>query len=276
MAFLDSIVGILSNPLVIISAVLWLLAYVSLKYTKNGKKYLHYMFPFLLLLRTERFNMFFRKLASRGRRVWRGIFNVGIVVAFATMVFALYFFVKNLFSLIFTPKIENAVAPLIPGVTVSFDFFSYLVIPIIIILTVHESCHAIASEIDDIKIKSSGLLAAGVLVFIGFGAFVELNDQRLFAKDIKRSTRMRIITAGVMGNMVTAGVVLLLVLNFSSLMAVGYSTSSFRVTYVLPESEGGFNQNNIMVEMWSWISMEPCLIMKTGSHWVRSWIIRLL
>ena len=130
MAFLDSIVGILSNPLVIISAVLWLLAYVSLKYTKNGKKYLHYMFPFLLLLRTERFNMFFRKLASRGRRVWRGIFNVGIVVAFATMVFALYFFVKNLFSLIFTPKIENAVAPLIPGVTVSFDFFSYLVIPI--------------------------------------------------------------------------------------------------------------------------------------------------
>ena len=91
------------------------------------------------------------------------------------------------------------------------------------------------------------MLAAGVLVFIGFGAFVELNDQRLFAKDIKRSTRMRIITAGVMGNMVTAGVVLLLVLNFSSLMSVGYSTSSFRVTYVLPESEGGFNQNNIMV-----------------------------
>ncbi len=205
------------------------------------------MFPFVLLLKTEKFNQFFKKLASKGKTGWIWFFNVGIVVSFAAMIFAIYFFINNLFSLISAPKIENAVSPLIPGVTVSFNFFSYLLLPIVIILTIHETCHAVASEIDGIKVKSSGLLAAGIFILIGFGAFVELNEHRIYAKDIKRGTRLRIMAAGVMGNFVTAGIFFLLVLNFGALMSIGYKTSSFQVTYVLPENEGGYNQNNIQV-----------------------------
>ncbi len=245
MAFLDSIINGVTNPLVIISLILWIIFYIIVKYTKNGKKYFHIMFPFVVLLKTERFNQFFKKLASKGKTGWIWFFNAGIVVSFAAMIFALYFFINNLFSLVSAPKLENAVSPLIPGVTVSFNFFSYLLIPIVIILTIHETCHAVASEIDGIKVKSSGLLAAGILVLIGFGAFVELNEHRIYAKDIKRGTRLRIMAAGVMGNFVTAGIVFLMVLNFGALMSVGYTTSSFQITYVLPESEGGFNQHTI-------------------------------
>ena len=103
MTLLDSFISGLTNPLIILSLILWILFYIIIKYTKNGKKYFQMIFPFVLLLKTERFNRFFRKLASKGKLFWIWFFNVGIVVAFIAMIFAVYFFINNLFSLISAP-----------------------------------------------------------------------------------------------------------------------------------------------------------------------------
>ncbi len=244
-SFGEFLFGLVAHPLFQISLVLWVLVYVLSRLMKKESQTFTYLFPFLILIRTKQFNKIIKKISQHGQKIWRTLFNVGIVAAFLTMVFSVGFFIYNLYSLIFAPQIENVIAPLIPGVTVSLPQFTQFIIPLIIILTVHELCHAVASEIDEVPIQSSGLLAAGVFYLIGFGAFVELEERYIYSPKTSPWTRLRIMTAGIWANLLTGLLFVLLIANFATVVSGTHTHQVVMVENVVSQNEGGFNEGNL-------------------------------
>ncbi len=243
----ETIINVITQPIVIISAVFWAVAFILAKILGKKKDRITIAFPFLVLLRSKVFNRMFRKIGSKHKKFWRIWFNIGAIVSFILMLGALYFFISNFFQLIFDPKPENAILPLIPGVTISFPMFSYLLLPILINLTFHEFSHAIAAEVDGVQVKSSGIMGAGIFAIIGFGAFVEVDDFQIYNREVDWKTRIRTYAGGIWSNIIIAGIFLLL-LNFSpQLTQIGYSRTTFQVDHVLSAAEGGFNENNIEI-----------------------------
>jgi membrane-associated protease RseP (regulator of RpoE activity) len=151
-----------------------------------------------------------------------------------------------LVALIVNPKPENALMPLIPGVTINLITFSYFIIPLLIVLTVHEFSHAIAAEIDGIKIKSSGLMGGGIFFVVLYGGFVEIDEFQLESRKVSSKTRLRVASAGIWSNIILAGIFYLLVNNFPAIMSTYYNGEVFQIDQVVPLNQGGFNEYNIM------------------------------
>ncbi|MHA1871654.1 MAG: site-2 protease family protein [Promethearchaeota archaeon] len=184
-------------------------------------------------------------MGNKYPRVWRLIWNIGIFVSFSFTIYGFYFFFNNLMELFKAPSIENVITPLIPGVTVKFSIFSYLILPILFVITIHEFSHAMAAEADGIEIKSTGIFGSGVFFIIGFGAFVEVDEFRVRSPKTKFWTKLRISAAGTFSNAIEALIAFILILNFNGLMSFSYSSEVFSVTNVVPTYEGGYNYNNI-------------------------------
>ncbi len=239
------IISFLQNPLFIISAIFWIISFILIKVLGKKKENITLMFPFLIMFRTKVFNKFFQKISRKYNRFWKIIWNIGIIGSFILMLFALYFFISNLIILIIQPQVENALIPLIPGVTISLPMFSEFLLPLLITISVHECSHAIAAEIDGIEVKSSGIFGAGVFFIIGYGAFVEVDEFQLYSKKYKSETRLRVAAAGVWANIMVALLCFILLNFFSPLMKLSYGAQTFQVEEVLDSKEGGFNQNNI-------------------------------
>ncbi|OLS13848.1 MAG: membrane-associated Zn-dependent protease [Promethearchaeota archaeon CR_4] len=172
---------------------------------------------------------------------------MGIFVSFAFLIYGLWYFSSNLFSLIVSPRLENAVIPLIPGVTINFlDFITYLILPVLFVLTFHELGHGVAATAEKLEVKSTGVFAAGAFFLVGFGAFVEPNEQKYRSRHFPRLAKMRIASAGPFVNIIEIGIAFLLILNFPGLISLGYSPRYFSIQHVSTTAEGGFNENNLV------------------------------
>jgi membrane-associated protease RseP (regulator of RpoE activity) len=242
------LVEFVSSPLFIISLVFWIIGYgLSKALAKKNPTAITFFFPFIALFRTKVLNRLFRLIASRARRLWRFIWNTGIVVSFILMMYALYFIVSNLVALIVNPLPQNALLPLIPGVTIDLPTFTMFILPLLIVVTVHEFSHAIAAEIDNVTIKSSGILGGGIFFVVLYGAFVELDEFHLDSRKVSSKTRMRVASAGIWSNVLLALLVFGLIYgnNFAGLMRIGYEREVFRINQVIPLNEGGFNEGNV-------------------------------
>ncbi|QEE14838.1 site-2 protease family protein [Promethearchaeum syntrophicum] len=247
MTFVEVLLGFITEPIFIISCIFWILTLILIKVLGKKKENVTLFFPFLVLFKSKIFNRFFKKISGKGRRLWKLWWNIGIIVSFLLMIYAIYFFISNFFALIFNPQPENALTPIIPGVTISFPIFSYFILPILFAMTIHEFSHAIAAEIDGVSVKSSGIFGAGIFLIVGFGAFVEVDEFQLYSKNYSIGTRLRVASAGIWSNIVIAGIFFLLLLGFPTIMNVGYHSEGFQVSYVLPYDEGGFNENNLEI-----------------------------
>jgi membrane-associated protease RseP (regulator of RpoE activity) len=160
------------------------------------------------------------------------------------MIFAFWFFFSNLISLIFQPSIQNAITPLIPGVTLDLPVFAFLVLPLLLILTTHEFAHGISSSVDGVEVKSTGVMGVAVFYLIGFGAFVEVDERSLRSTKHSRSTRLRIAGAGTYVNAITAGIAFIFLLSFPYLNSILYAQVP-QVVDVLERAEGGYNYGNL-------------------------------
>lgn len=199
------------------------------------------------MARTKRFNRLLTRIGRKWPRFWKVFWTIGIFVSFAFLVFGLWYFATNLFALIINPRLENAVVPLIPGLTI--DFLSYvtlLVIPILFVITLHEAGHGIAATSQKVELKSTGVIVAGAFFPILFGAFVEPNEQAFKSRKFPRVGKLRVFTAGTFVNAIEAGIAILLVLNFVPIVSLGYSQRYFSIQHVSTNAEGGFNANNLV------------------------------
>src|SRR5256712_6298308 len=159
------------------------------------------------MLKTAAFNHWMDRLGSRWRRGWLTFFDIGAAAGVGLSAFALYTFARSLIAL-FTKSSQATPTALIvplPGLTISWDLFPYILVSIAVLLIPHEAAHGIASVLDKVPIKSSGVFMA---IFLP-GGFVEIDEPELAKR--KAITKLRVFAAGSFTNAVSFGLVLLLV-----------------------------------------------------------------
>ncbi|MFO8019455.1 MAG: site-2 protease family protein [Promethearchaeia archaeon] len=245
MTIADTVLGFLSNPWFLLSLGFWLIIGVLVYLLRNKKEAIYVFFPIIAMLKTKRLNSFIKKISKKFPKFWRIFWTVGIFVSFGLTIFGFYFFFVNLISLIMEPTVQNVVTPLIPGVTIDIPIFMYLLLPLLFIMTTHELAHGIAATIDDIDVKSTGVLAGGLFFLLGGGAFVEVDEREMASKKVERKTRLRIASAGTFVNIITAGIAMVLLLIFPLIISPFYGSQVIQVDTVHQEKDGGFNYKNI-------------------------------
>ncbi len=186
----------------------------------------------VLMIRTQRGQGLLNTLA-KPKGFWRLFANIGIPLMFIGM--AAMFLIIILSDVALIASFQNNAMPepgkfneprnllLIPGVN-EFIPFTWGLIALIVTLVVHEFAHAILCRVEDIRVKSMGLLVA----IVPIGGFAEPDEEELFGiskeedehgeiktvidpdKVATRHQRTRILTAGVMANFVVAFVAFLL------------------------------------------------------------------
>lgn len=246
MGFIDFLVSLVKSPLFLISIAFWVIAFLLIKILGKKRENVTLFFPFLIMIRSKKLNKLFHRIAKKAPRFWKVFWNIGVVLSFCLMLFALYFFISNFIQLIVDPQPENAIMPLIPGVTIDLPMFTAIIVPLLITITAHEFSHAIAAETDGVHVKSSGIMGAGIFFIIGYGAFVEVDEFQLNSKTYSSGTRLRVASAGIWSNIILAGIAFLLLSTFLQTTAWNYETQGFQIDQVLPNSQGGYNENNLV------------------------------
>jgi len=184
--------------------VIWAAIYVASLFLPL-KNYGLEVTPIYILYKTKRFNDFLQRIAETNQRFWRTFANIGVVVGIVEMSIAIYFLAANLQRFLYTPKEAEPIIPVLPGITIGFRLFPYILIAFGLAVTTHETAHGILAFLEKIPVKSSGLILAPII----FGGFVE-PDEEVFDKSPLFS-KLRVLAVGSMTNMVT-GVLLLLLL----------------------------------------------------------------
>ncbi len=247
----DLLSDIVNNPLfswLIISVIFWAIIIGLVYLLRNNRDAINVFFPFLAMMRTKKLNKFIARVGRTYPKFWRIFWTIGIFISFGIMIFAYYFFFTNVISLIFDPKIENVITPLIPGVTVPLPLFAEFLLPILFVMTTHEFAHGIASSTDDVEVKSTGVMGAGIFFLIGFGAFVEVDERELNSSKHTKNTRLRIAAAGTYINGVTALIVLFVIIFYPTLISPFYGKQVVQIDSVISQNEGGYNYNVLEAE----------------------------
>ena len=220
--------------------VVWF-AIVALAMLLKADKYGIVAKPYYLMLKTVVFNGWIEKLGSRFRRVWLTYFDIGAAMGVGLIVFVIYSFVLNVLNLVNRSSQAGPtllIVPL-PGITISWAIFPYILISIAVLLIPHEIAHGIASVIDKVPLKSSG-------VFLGIflpGGFVEIDEEDLAKR--KARTKLRVFAAGSYTNIVTWFLVLLLATNFAAAIGPLYDSNSSGVLITGLVGGGAAQTSNI-------------------------------
>jgi len=220
-----------TNTVLTIFILYWLIVSIL---NKRGilEKYNISTYGPVLMIRTQRGQNLLNILA-KPKSFWRLFANIGIPLMFVGM--AAMFLIIILSDVALLSSFQNNMMPepgkfnearnllLIPGVN-EFIPFTWGLIALIVTLVVHEFAHAILCRVEDIRVKSMGLLVA----IVPIGGFAEPDEEELFGiskeeneygemktvidpdKVATRNQRSRILAAGVMSNFVVAFVAFLL------------------------------------------------------------------
>lgn len=245
MDFAGVILGIFLNPWFIISLIFWLIIFGLVYLLRKKKDAIYVFFPLIAMIKTKKLNSIIKKLARKFPKFWKIFWSIGIFTSFFFMIFAFFFFFMNFISLIVNPQVINAITPLIPGVTIDLSVFTYLIIPILFVMTTHELAHGIAANVDGMDVKSTGIIGAGFFFLIGGGAFVELDEKELYSPKYHKNTRLRIAAAGTHVNAITAGLAFVLLLSFPIFIYPFYGNQVVQIESVLKPDEGGYNYGRL-------------------------------
>ena len=129
-------------------------------------------------------------------------------------IFMVYALIINTWMIIENYMIGYAptpgIAPLIPGVQIEGSPISvplHAIFGLIVLMVVHEMAHGVVARMEKIKVKSLGLLTAGIFPI---GAFTEPDEKQLKKADARK--RMRVFSVGSMSNFLFGILFLLLFL----------------------------------------------------------------
>lgn len=177
----------------------------------------------VLMIRTLRGQGLLNWLA-RPRSFWRAFADIGIVLMFVGMLAMLLVVIVSDIAMISSLTADSMPEPgkfnearnifLIPGIN-EFIPLTWGIIALVVTLVVHELAHAVLCRVEDIRVKSMGLLVA----IVPIGGFAEPDENELFGEEEKdetgnvlgranpkatRKQRARILAAGVMSNFIVA------------------------------------------------------------------------
>ena len=200
--------------------VVWIGIYLAGRALK-AERFGFVLSPAYYMYKTTALNKWIGSVAEKGRGLWRALGNAGIAVGIGLMVFAIYQLGLNLFNLFYRVEVATSIQPVIPlpGLTISWESFPYLVIAISLVLATHELAHGIATRVDNVPLKSAGVFIAVVL----FGGFVEPDEEQL--EKASNQTKLRVYAAGSFTNAALGLVALLLFANFAATISPFYTTN---------------------------------------------------
>lgn len=212
----------------------------------------------LLMIRTTKGQLFLDRIA-RIKGFWRVFADIGIPLMLLGMFLMFALIIFSDVAMLFSLQQQTMPPPselhelrnifLLPGIN-EFIPLVWGLIGLVVTLIVHEFSHAILCKVEDIKVKSMGI----IMVLIPIGGFAEPDEEQLFGKtgdetdnetddelnekqpDIQpasRRQRVRILSAGVMANFVTALVAFIL---FFIVIGSIAAVTNVMITDVVPDS----------------------------------------
>jgi membrane-associated protease RseP (regulator of RpoE activity) len=159
------------------------------------------------------------------------------------LVFVIYSFINNAVGLF---RHSSSAGPTLliiplPGLTIGWDIFPYILLAIAVLLIPHELAHGIASVLDKVPLKSSGVFMA---IFLP-GGFVEIDEENLAKR--KARTKLRVFAAGSFTNVATWALVLLLLVALFQSSPTGVLVTGF--TNGSPAQAQGMPQWSIITQV---------------------------
>jgi len=155
----------------------------------------------------------------------------------------IYFFVKS-------PKATAAIQLILPlpGIGVSFETFPYIAVALSLLVITHELSHGIASLVDKVPLKSTGIIYGHVAM----GGFVEPDEEEL-AKS-KEITKLRIFAAGSYTNVVLGIFFSILLVSFPATIAPFYNVvqsgvSIGSISPKLPVNSTGLRAGDVLTSI---------------------------
>jgi hypothetical protein len=193
---------------------IWVVVYLLVKPLHLERRGIE-MKPLWLTIRTKRFNDLMVRVATRHPTFWRWFGNLSIAAAIVEIALAVYTLGNNLYNFVNAPQSATPVVPIVPGITISFSWFPYILVAIGIAVTIHEASHGIVASVEKIQIKSSGIILAPIT----FGAFVEPNEEDF--EKARLSSKLRVLASGSFMNALAGILAILLLLSlFGSVSGV--------------------------------------------------------
>ena len=162
--------------------------------------------PAYFMFRSNWMKNFLDRISQNGQKFWKILASVGIVIAFGMMILAIYSLSDNLFRFLIPAGGASPVVPILPGITLQLYWLPYFFAAATAIILTHEFAHGIAARVEKVAIKSAGIMA----LFVFFGGFVELDEEEM--EKARRSSKLRIISAGSSTNFATFLLVTLLLI----------------------------------------------------------------
>jgi membrane-associated protease RseP (regulator of RpoE activity) len=180
------------------------------KAAQEDEKRVEIRFP-LIILRTKRFAAVFDRLGALRASRYISWFLL-VLVPFVAGI-ALYLIVTSLIGLLSNPAVGQVARDLgpqsillLPGINPMLPIV-YGWIAIVVAIAIHEGAHGVIARNVGFNVKSSGLL---FFLIIPIGAFVDVDEEQL--KKAKARPSLKVMAAGVGGNVVLGTVCLLLLL----------------------------------------------------------------
>jgi len=147
-------------------AVIWIL--VGIFHKKLSKHGVELNFP-IIMWKTKKLRGVISKISNLSPKFWRYYMNIGIIIAFAAMIYITWTIISTIPTVFDNPSVSIVIPGVeMPGSTIYVPL-GYGLIALATVLIVHEFSHGIQSIGEKIPIKSIGLLLFTVLP----GAFVE-------------------------------------------------------------------------------------------------------
>ncbi len=208
------------------------------------------------LYRTKLGTIFSKKVVSKSPTFWRYFGYFSIFLGFIGMILIFYFLLRGSLNLIINPDSQPMVAPVLPFIKIPglpTLLFTYWIIGIFVVATIHEFSHALLSVTHKIKIKSSGFAFFGPLP----AAFVEPDEKTLQKKN--RIYQLSVFSAGPSANIIT-GVIFFLILGFvisPSILAI--ANVNFKIIDVAQESPAEIAglENGMIIEKINDVEVTP-------------------
>lgn len=200
--------------------------------------------PFYLMYKTAIFNKPIERLAAR-KTFWRTFWNVGAAIGYGQIGLIIYQLTKNAFNLVYKTDQAGPIQLIIPlpGLTISWENFPYIIISIFVLVMTHEAAHGIAALVDGVPLKSAGVFFALAIP----GGFVEPEEEKL--EQASNPTKLRIFAAGSFTNIAVWLVVVILMMNFTTTISPFYNPSSSGVL-ITGLVEGGAAEK-AQIPQWS-------------------------
>ncbi|HJJ47746.1 MAG TPA: site-2 protease family protein [Methanocorpusculum sp.] len=232
----------------LIWVILAVMAYACLCYAIKTRKWLPDTFDFMgpcLMIKTKHTGIFDR--LSKPKKILIAYANLGVIL---TVLCAVFITAEVVFTvviiMVFQPE-TSAITPqnllLIPGVNQYIPSTFAVWISLLISLVIHECGHGILSRAENIRVKSTGILA----LVVPIGAFVEPDDE-----DVERSslaTKLRMFAAGITNNLFLGAVCLLVLVLLLGLVVPGDHPYIYGVYEGYPAQMAGISPNTIVYEM---------------------------